>query len=350
MVKAAKSKPKAATKAARTSSLPFGGRSVVIGVVGIGIAVLGQFMLTQGYFSSPPPPPPPKAGMRPTAANPKAAAAAGPPAVCPDDWKECPRVAGVDWVALEATAITVPTATELDACHQPSSLLSPRKVPGMHLLCVLPPPVGSAAASLLAIFPHMQRDAPVELLLLPPLKKAEHVASALTRKLAISKKGPKYQHPALFSTSGVRLKTAQMLASAGADAAPARLLCMAGGQWLWPPVDVGHVHVIPDLTAPGVETRVVTVSLRPLVVEVENFLNPEEAHHIINRAKPHVYPPARPQAFHQHGLKPFTSTASSLSPARPQALITAHWPHGLQPQPFHASASLKGQRGRLSFS
>jgi|TARA_B100000513_G_scaffold188337_1_gene111317 hypothetical protein len=32
-------------------------------------------------------------------------------------------------------------------------------------------------------------------------------------------------------------------------------------------------------------TRVVTLSLRPLVVEVEHFLNQEEAHHIIERAK-----------------------------------------------------------------
>ena len=34
---------------------------------------------------------------------------------------------------------------------------------------------------------------------------------------------------------------------------------------------VGHVHEIPDLTAPGVTTRVVTVSLKPLVVEVGSF-------------------------------------------------------------------------------
>lgn len=35
---------------------------------------------------------------------------------------------------------------------------------------------------------------------------------------------------------------------------------------------VGHAHLIPGLVAPNVTTRVVTVSLRPLVVEVENFL------------------------------------------------------------------------------
>ena len=271
----------------RPSSLPFGGRSVLIGAGGIGIAILGQFLLTQGYFSPPPPPPRPRTGLQPSAAKAKAEKPALPPAVCPDDWQHCPRVAGVDWVALEATPITVPSAEELEACHSPSSLLSPRPVKGMHFLCVLPPPADSAAASTLVIFPHMERAAPIELMLLPRLKKADDVVHALVRKLAISKSGPgfparalsRYQPPAIFSTSGVRLKTAKLLASggsSGADAAhgPTRLLCMEGGQWLWPPVDVGHVHVIPGLTAPGVDTRVVTLSMKPLVVEVHAAANP----------------------------------------------------------------------------
>ena len=60
---------------------------------------------------------------------------------------------------------------------------------------------------------------------------------------------------------------------------------MEGGQWLWPPVEPGHAHLLPDLVSKGLMTRVVTLSLRPLVVEVEHFLNQEEAHHIIERAK-----------------------------------------------------------------
>ena len=44
---------------------------------------------------------------------------------------------------------------------------------------------------------------------------------------------------------------------------------MEGGQWLWPPVRIGHAHVLPDLVAKGVETRVVTKSMKPLVVEIE---------------------------------------------------------------------------------
>ena len=66
------------------------------------------------------------------------------------------------------------------------------------------------------------------------------------------------------------------------------MLALEGGQWFWPPGEPGTVRELPDLTAPGSTTRIVTRSLTPLVVEVENFLNADEAEHIIARAKPHM--------------------------------------------------------------
>ena len=261
----------------RPSSVPFGPRGLAIGALGVGIAVMAQLMLT-----STSPPPPPSRGLHASSSRPKAAPPT--PAVCPDDWKQCPKVAGLDWVALEALAPRELSVEELAVCHEPSSLLSPRPVVGMHLVCVLPPPDGSKAVSTLAVFTRMERrSTPAALLLLPKLKKADHAIAALIRRLQIKNKGPKYQPPALFTETGVRLQSAKLLAHDAA--APRRLLLMEGGQWIWPPVDVGHVHYVKDLTAPGVETRVVTLSLRPLVVEVENFLNPEEAGHIVGRAK-----------------------------------------------------------------
>lgn len=269
-------------------------RGVVLAVVGVGIAVLAQVALTMGYLSSPAAS---KSRLRPSTTKSKAAEPEKsnlPPAVCPDDWHGCPKVAGVDWAALqvaEASPLAMPSAEALASCHEPSTLLSPRKVPGMHLLCVLPPPPDSgAAASTVAIFAHMDgrtASVPSAVVLLPKLRKAEHAVAAVAHKLRFRAKGPKYQPPALFSEDGVRLKSGSLLAF-DASGGPRRLLCMEGGQWLWPPVDVGHVHEIPDLTAPGVVTRVVTVSLQPLVVEVENFLNLEEAQHIISRAKPYM--------------------------------------------------------------
>ena len=71
------------------------------------------------------------------------------------------------------------------------------------------------------------------------------------------------QPAALFSDRGVRIETAAGLLS------QRRALLLEGGQWLWPPVHIGHAHVLPDLVAKGVETRVVTKSMKPLVVEIE---------------------------------------------------------------------------------
>ena len=290
-----KAKPPEAASSSKNnrpaSTLPFSGRSLIFGVVGITIAVLVQWLLTAGYLSPPSPPTPPKTGMRKRTSPPAKPEPTGPPAVCPDDWTECPKVPGADWVALEALAKTLepPSAEALDeACHQPSSLLSPRDVQGMHLLCLLPPPKDSGAVSLVAMVPRMNKATTTyPLLLLPELKKAEHVVAALSRALKIKRRGPKYQHPALFTEHGVRLSSASLLTYYPDAATPTRLLMLQGGQWLWPPVDVGHVHYIQDLVEEGVATRVVTLSLKPLVVEVENS-PPEEATHIIGRAKPHM--------------------------------------------------------------
>ena len=95
--------------------------------------------------------------------------------MCPEDWSACPKVSGVDWVALEELEpLAAPSAEALDACHEPESLLSPRAVPGMNLVCVLPPPAEGGAVATLAVFPRMQRSraaTPLVALVPPRLKK-----------------------------------------------------------------------------------------------------------------------------------------------------------------------------------
>jgi hypothetical protein len=171
----------------------------------------------------------------------------------------------------------------------------------MHLLCVLPPPrwrrenedevrggEEAGVAAMLAIFPMMERrERPSRVVMLPSLSKADDIITVLRYKLRFPSRGPKYQRPALFTEDGVRLVKAEAALGRG-NRALHRLLCLEGGQWLWPPVEKGHVHIIHNLTAPGVDTRVVTVSLKPLVVEVENFLSAEESKYIIERASPHM--------------------------------------------------------------
>mmetsp|Transcript_13811 Transcript_13811/g.45114 ORF Transcript_13811/g.45114 Transcript_13811/m.45114 type:complete len:524 (+) Transcript_13811:90-1661(+) len=275
------------------------------------VAIGVQLFLTIGYLSWPEAPAQEAASAR-GAAEPLGA---GPPAVCPDDWDECPRVAGVDWPALfarERAPETQPTTEALAKCEA-HGLLSPLTVPGMHLVCVLPPPPaaaatrpGAEASATLAIFDQMlSSSAPSRILLLPAnLRTGEHAVAAVQRAIGFARpaqtKWGEYQPAALFTDRGVRVATVegmlQSMRTAGAGGAGAvdrvagasRLLCLEGGQWLWPPVEIGHAHLLPDLVAAGVTTRIVTKSFRPLVVEVENFLTPGENHHIISRAKPHM--------------------------------------------------------------
>ena len=251
---------------------------------------------------------PPTASTMPSSSNAAAEMAREPPrppARCIDGWAECPRVPGADWVALAELEAAVKMAefdaASIEACLGPTPLLSPEPVQGMHLLCVLPPPrwrrenedevrggEEAGVAAMLAVFPNMERrERPSRVVLLPQLSKADDIITVLRYKLRFPSRGPKYQRPALFTEDGVRLVKAEAALGRG-NRALHRLLCLEGGQWLWPPVEKGHVHIIHNLTAPGVDTRVVTVSLQPLVVEVENFLSAEESKYIIECASPHM--------------------------------------------------------------
>lgn len=185
------------------------------------VAIGVQLFLTIGYLSWPEAPAQEAASAR-GAAEPLGA---GPPAVCPDDWDECPRVAGVDWPALfarERAPETQPTTEALAKCEA-HGLLSPLTVPGMHLVCVLPPPPaaaatrpGAEASATLAIFDQMlSSSAPSRILLLPAnLRTGEHAVAAVQRAIGFARpaqtKWGEYQPAALFTDRGVRVATVRL--------------------------------------------------------------------------------------------------------------------------------------------
>ena len=204
--------------------------------------------------------------LRQPAANAGSTQSLQPP-VCPPDWEQCPRVAGVDWPSLlaDTPAVGDLAAADLGACDA-SALLSPHAIRGMHAICMLPPPAAlkGRAAAVMVVFARMERSAPQLVAAVPlQLSALDDLIAVLTRAVQMAPKpSDSYQPPALFTSEGVRLR------SLGGALAARTLLLLEGGQWLWPPVEKGHAHVIQNLTAPGTTTRVVTVSLRPLVVEV----------------------------------------------------------------------------------
>ena len=249
-------------------------------LMGTAVAVVVQLVLgymgVNGYFTKP------SAAKMPDVPQP-------PPELtpCPEGWPDCPRAAGLDWDAileLQSSPAAVPSPAAIEACD-PTSLLSPQRVPGMHLLCVLPAPEGESGrvAATLVAYSHMERGQQARVVLVPSqLRTNEQLMTAIYRSLGMRRKGGLYQPPALFTDVGARLKN-----GIKGGLRQRRLLLMEGGQWLWPPVEAGHVHELPNLI-PGQTTRVVTVSLKPLVVSVENFLSPGENEHIIARARPHM--------------------------------------------------------------
>ena len=89
----------------------------------------------------------------------------------------------------------------------------------------------------------------------------------------------------MFSTSGVPLES---LAADGGI-----VLAFEGGQWVWPGIAVGFeraVSVSEDGSSPRQVVTLTTLSLRPLVLVADAFLDPEECDHAINRSKDNMQP------------------------------------------------------------
>ena len=124
--KPAKSKPPTAQKGGASSSVLKHAPLLLL-------AVAVQLLLTWGYFQWQADPQAPPSGDAP----PQASASA--PTRCPDDWSDCPAVPGADWAALAAleAEAEAPTEEQLASCDA-ADILSSQRVPGMHLLCVVP--------------------------------------------------------------------------------------------------------------------------------------------------------------------------------------------------------------------
>lgn len=217
---------------------------------------------------------------------------------------ELPELDGVDWDELQAFAKANPaTPAELAAdCEGVDSFLSPEKMPGLHIMCRLPAPAappggevdGGATFTRLAIWVDAHRPSrradggagsPTVVVALPGKADDDEMdvpmlIQALGARLQFRARGENYQDPAIFSTGGDRLVTAEAVSGE-------RLLCFfEGGQWIWPPGNVGTVRQVP--LPNGRTARIKTLSTVPVVLEVEDFLEGSETKHIVNRAAPHL--------------------------------------------------------------
>ena len=200
------------------------GRSWQKHLVWIIVAVLAQALLTLGYLRY--------TGSALDGALAEMVSSARrfslPEAVCPDEWVECPRLPDVDWPALFALADAAAPAhidRDLDRC-EPTALLSPRPVPGMHLICVLPAPASPVgAAAMLLVYTNMERGRQPTLLYLPKgaleaetigeqtAKRVAFITAMLEYRLSLrsASRPARWQRPGWFTATGIRIESVRGL-------------------------------------------------------------------------------------------------------------------------------------------
>lgn len=67
-----------------------------------------------------------------------------------------------------------------------------------------------------------------------------------------------------------------------------RIFLFTGGNFVWPGIKIGYERSVGTVTGRYKPVTIKTMSLRPLVYQVNNFLSMSECDHIIGLAKPHM--------------------------------------------------------------
>lgn len=168
--------------------------------------------------------------------------------------------------------------------------------PGLHMVCVLPvtaPACTLGTAALLVVFTD-GRTADQPLVLEVPkegwgesgiegLSNTDPFMLKLEEMLGTRKKSQLYQRSALFTPEGRRMISGKTLLQ------QPLLFMYEGGQWIWPTVRVGHTVVLPGLRSDDEVTHIRTISQKPSVFEIENFLKSRESEYIVQKVNGQVF-------------------------------------------------------------
>ena len=119
-----------------------------------------------------------------------------------------------------------------------------------------------------------QRDAQMEMLLETGRMPAEALEIIMTLQLPPSKRTWR-----LFTPHGTPLASPAVAVRALQECGT--ILCYEGGSFMWPGVEVGHVHKLPDMT-------LTTLSLQPLAFDVDRLLSDEDCEWIIVSSAPEL--------------------------------------------------------------
>lgn len=166
-----------------------------------------------------------------------------------------------------------------------AALLSEAPVRGLHVLCAVPgPPLRLCA------FAHGRaRPRCTHAVRVGGVGTVAQLAAAAMRLLRPGwRPRPQAPRPALFTASGRRLPGALTLRAAGVPSYRRALVFVEGGLWHWPPVRVGFERPVRVDHTPGGVVTLRTLSLRPRVFEVRDFLREAECTRMLERANASV--------------------------------------------------------------
>ena len=228
----------------------------------------------------------------------------------------------------------------LRACGTDVVLSVDHPSPGMHLLCLVALSPRRGAAFAVALFANALRGAPASKAPVPSdvffvpasASPSTPAATPLDESAGAGNPEPaaerwresqlspetlasitlsmveRLQHPsphqpaALFTLSGVRVDSDDAVGHAAV--ARQGLLLFEGGQWVWPAARIGQEHLVrvQGLTTdgptrsddgeedgPGAFARLRVLSIKPRILQVEDFLTEEEVEHIIGLSAGHMF-------------------------------------------------------------
>lgn len=217
-------------------------------------------------------------------------------------------------------------AARFRECGSELVLSVDRPSPGMHLLCLVGLSSTPGAALAVAVFAHGLRGGPVgdtpvptDIFLVPQSSNPNTLRAAPTDSedssayarvqpdtlvaLTLSmverlQHPPPHQPAALFSLSGARISSGDAIALAASRRQG--LLLFEGGQWLWPAAAIGQEHVVHvqpkgEAASTGLRggshppVRLRVISIKPRVVQVEDFLTEQEVEHIVGLSAGHMF-------------------------------------------------------------
>ena len=174
-------------------------------------------------------------------------------------------------------------------CEMGKWLQSEFPVQGQHILCLARRADGALEVQ---VAKHMMAGALLGNFTIAPAVPAKHATLASIRaeleagvgfEVQSNEWDPKRKQPwALFTTGGARVNSM-------AQALRARtLMLVEGGQWVWPGVVVGHRQEVRGVGESNEPVVLETLSLRPLIFTVSDFISKADAAHIRAISAPHL--------------------------------------------------------------